>query len=163
MNKTSNNKKIFKPMWSCPDTAAGAMVESSVVEGTVVVVVAGVVEDDVTGFAGGFVAGGSVGWTTCWKIVVDVVVGVVVVLVVDVVVVVVVVIRGGRGGPKIFQKYFNQFQPKALPVFTSVKFPTSSNRSSNWPPSVQSQNQLLLSHQALSPSWASVPSNKSNK
>ena len=39
------------------------MVESGVVEGTVVIVVASVVEDDdgVTGFAGGFVAGGSVG------------------------------------------------------------------------------------------------------
>ena len=46
-------------MCSCPDTAAGAMVESGVVEGTVVVVVTGVVEDDdgVTGFVGGFAAG----------------------------------------------------------------------------------------------------------
>ena len=56
-----------------------------------------------------------------------------------------------------------QSNKTVLPVLTSVKFPISSNKSSSWPPSVQSQNQLLLSHQALSPSCASVPTNKGYK
>ena len=98
-------------MWSCPDAAAGGMVEPVVVGGVVVGVVACVVDvmagdegcnwfDGVGEFTGWLTAGGSVGWMTGWKVVVDAVIGVVAtVVVVDVVVVVVVVIRGGRGGP----------------------------------------------------------------